>query len=348
MIVRVHTSVPYDVHIGPGLLEQAGVLLKPIVKASKLMLVSDEVVYELYGRKAEDKLKEAGFQVFVCTFKNGEQSKNIQTLADILEAAAEHGLTRKDAFVALGGGVTGDIAGLAASIYMRGVDFIQIPTTLLAAVDASVGGKTAIDLPQGKNLAGTFWQPRLVLCDVDIIRSLPQSIFNNGMAEVMKHGVIGDEAILDCIESGNVYEQLDWLIFRNVEIKCNVVERDEHEGGRRKILNFGHTIAHAIEKQSNYTVPHGIAVGTGMVYETRIAAGLGLCDEAFVEKLQGLSDTYKLFVSQDITEEFINIMKRDKKNEDDRIAFALPSKSGGFILKKLSIEQIGRALGLKQ
>ena len=338
--VHVNTAVPYDVLIGAGLLSQIGVLIGEVVNPNHVMLISDDTVYALYGQEAISALQAAGFTVFTHVIQHGEASKNMMILTEILEAAAEHLLTRKDVFVALGGGVVGDITGFAASVYMRGVDFGQDPTTLLAAVDASVGGKTAVDLVQGKNLAGTFWQPRLVVCDSGIIGNLPTELFNNGMAEVIKHGVIGDKAILECINAGLVVKQLNWLVQRNVEIKRDVVENDEKEAGMRQILNFGHTVAHAIEKMSDYTIPHGVAVGTGMVHEARLAARLGLCDDQLADDIWQYCKTYGLFLLQEITPAFIDAMRTDKKNVGDDIVFALPSANGQTVIRKMSINEV--------
>lgn len=311
------------------------------------MLITDDTVEALYGESVKESLSNAGFIVGVHAFKHGEGSKNITTLAEILEDAAEHKLTRKDVFVALGGGVVGDITGFAASVYMRGVDFIQIPTTLLAAVDASVGGKTAVDLEHGKNLAGTFWQPRMVICDCEVMRRLPVELFHNGMAEVIKHGIIGDEVILSCIEQDETMDRLAWLIRRNVEIKGDIVELDEFESGKRKILNFGHTVAHAIEKTSHYRISHGIAVGTGMVYEARMAERLGICEGGVADRIERICRRYALFVAQEISADFIDAMKLDKKNDGDQIVFALPERIGSFIIVKQSIKAVKNLLGIE-
>ena len=339
-VVHIDTAVPYDVYIGGGLLERAGHLIRPVARSFRAMLITDDIVDNLYGEAVLASLKAAGFQTAKHVFVHGEALKNIATWTAILEDAAEQKLTRKDLLVALGGGVVGDIAGFAASVYMRGIDFIQIPTTLLAAVDASVGGKTAVDLRHGKNLAGSFWQPRMVICDCDVMRELPTALLNCGMSEVIKHGVIGDENILRCIDRNEERSSIDWLIRRNIEIKRDVVEADERESGSRRILNFGHTVAHAIEKLSDYQIPHGVAVGTGMIYETRLAESLGICGKGLADELAPYCRKYGLYFQQAINDAFVQAMTLDKKNEDNKIVFALPKKIGSFTIVKLSEKEV--------
>lgn len=342
--LNVKASKRYEVLIGDGLIHSIGGFVSHVCNSNRVAVVTDDIVDSLYGQAVVSSLRSGGFIVSKLAFANGEESKNIGTLSSIWEFLAANSFTRSDMLIALGGGVVGDITGFAAATYMRGVSFIQIPTTLLAAVDASVGGKTAIDLAHGKNLAGVFWQPSLVLCDCDVIRHLPKEIFSNGMAEVIKHGFLGDEAILSCIDDDGVMERLLWLIQRNVEIKRNVVEADELENGKRRILNFGHTVAHAIEKLSEYRVPHGIAVGIGMVYETRMAEKLGLCQMGLAVQVERYCQKYGLFVEQNITDVFIDVMMLDKKNEDNCIVFALPESVGSFVIKKFSKSEVASLL----
>lgn len=338
--IAVKTSKPYKVVIGDGLIKDIGSLIQPVCATKKVAVITDDIVNRLYGSIVTEVLMSSGYSVSKFVFVNGEKSKNIVTLSKILEFLAESELTRSDMLIALGGGVVGDITGFAAAVYMRGIDFIQVPTTLLAAVDASVGGKTAIDLEHGKNLAGAFWQPRMVLCDTEIIRDLPDSLFANGMGEVIKHGVLAGADILDAIENGAEKYDFEWLVKRNIEIKRDIVVSDERESGKRRILNFGHTVAHAIEKMSCYTIPHGEAVGIGMVYETRLAEALGICESGLEEKILGYCDKYGLFTKQLIDDEFIKAMTMDKKNEDKKIVFALPERVGAFCIKKLTVDEV--------
>ncbi|MFA6729957.1 MAG: 3-dehydroquinate synthase [Candidatus Izemoplasmatales bacterium] len=338
--IPVRASKQYNVLIGDGLIRKLSSLISDICLSKKIAVITDNIVDRLYADQVNTNLTDHGYSVVRYVFPNGEDSKNITTFASILEFLAENDFKRNDTLIALGGGVVGDITGFAASVYMRGIDFIQIPTTLLAAVDASVGGKTAVDLSAGKNLAGTFWQPRIVICDSAIIHSLPFDIFGNGMAEVIKHGVINGTDILHSIENDGVMDNLEWVLKRNVEIKRDVVENDERENGIRRFLNFGHTIAHAIEKASDYSIPHGIAVGTGMVYEAKIAYSLGMCGSELVERIKSCCQKYQLHHEIKVNKELVSLMKHDKKNKDDNIVFALPESIGKMKIIKLSQEDI--------
>lgn len=235
---------------------------------------------KLYLDELASSLSVYGFEATVYVFTNGERSKNMHVLSEILEFLASDNYRRNDTIIALGGGVVGDIAGMAAALYMRGISVIQIPTTLLAAVDSSVGGKTAIDLKGGKNLAGVFWQPSMVICDVDIIEKLPDGLFAEGMAEVIKCDIIKNLSIIDYIEAGTIKSHLDGMIYDCISLKKDIVEQDEFDiKGMRNILNVGHTVAHAIEKLSGYTISHGKAVGTGMIIEAQLANYLGISEQ---------------------------------------------------------------------
>ena len=335
--IRVNVSKPYDVLIGRGIFQHIPEFILPVCASKRLAVITDDIVAKLYLHSLKNNLEDAGFDIFALVFPNGEQSKNIGTLSDILEFLAEKQFRRNDAIIALGGGVVGDIAGLAAAIYMRGVRVIQIPTTLLAAVDSSVGGKTAIDLRGGKNLAGAFWQPSLVACDVDVIEWLPDAIFAEGMAEVLKCNVIKPLPIISWVKEGRLKAHLDDVICDCVALKRDVVENDEFdEKGIRNILNVGHTVAHAIEKLSKYEISHGHAVATGLVIEATLAHELGLCDIAVVKEINAAVAQYGLMVEIPWTaEQIAEAMKHDKKNRDDRIVFELPCDLGKCIETKL-------------
>lgn len=328
--IRVNVSKPYDVYIGKGLINNIAELIAPVLMGHQIAIITDDIVAELYLSTVEQQLCKISNKVCSFSFSNGEQSKNINTLSDILEFLAENHMRRNDAVIALGGGVVGDITGLAAAMYMRGISVIQIPTTLLAAVDSSVGGKTAINLQNGKNLAGTFWQPDMVVCDVSIIETLPDRIFNEGMAEVIKCSVIKELPIIEWIKKDALKQNLDRVIYECIRLKGDVVEQDEYDTkGIRNILNVGHTYAHAIEKLSDYQISHGQAVGTGLVAEAMLSQRLGLCDENTVCEIQKAVAQCGLIV--DIpweTEEIVAVMKKDKKNRDSKITFELPSMLG--------------------
>ena len=252
--VTVRASRQYDILIGQGLLPTLGAEAKKLGKAQKICVVSESSVYPLYGAAAEESLKSAGFSVVSYVFPAGEESKNGQVFLDLLNFLAENRLTRSDLIVALGGGVVGDLAGFAAASYLRGIRFIQVPTTLLAAVDSSVGGKTAIDLPAGKNLAGAFCQPSLVLCDTDTLNSLPLDIFRDGCAEVIKYGVLYDTKLFAHLEEKGLSFDREAVITRCVELKRDVVMEDEFDTGARMKLNLGHTVGHGVEAKSHFAI----------------------------------------------------------------------------------------------
>ena len=267
--VTVNASKRYEIHIGSSLLPSLGAEAKKLGKAQKVCIISESTVYPLYGETAKESLEKAGFQVLSFVFSAGEESKNGATFLEALNFLAENKLTRTDLIVALGGGVVGDLAGFAAASYLRGIRFIQVPTTLLAAVDSSVGGKTAIDLPAGKNLAGAFCQPSLVLCDTDTLASLPAEIFRDGCAEVIKYGILYDPELFAHLEEKGLDFDREAVITRCVELKRDVVMEDEYDTGLRMKLNLGHTIGHGVEAKSHFAISHGKAVAIGMAIVSR-------------------------------------------------------------------------------
>jgi 3-dehydroquinate synthase len=269
-------------------------MVKEIISPCKIALVTDDTVNALYASVVEKSLESAGFKVVKFVFSHGEENKNLGVYGQILNFLAENQLTRTDALVALGGGVVGDMAGFAAATFLRGIKYIQMPTTLLSQIDSSVGGKTAIDLPMGKNLVGAFCQPSLVLCDIDTLNTLPKKIFVDGMGEVVKYAVL-DKDIFALVESGAY--SIEKLVYMCVDYKRRIVEADEFEGGVRKLLNLGHTPAHGIEKLSNYTIPHGNAVAMGVEIINRNSLRHGYLNEkeykrisAVVQSLVGSED----------------------------------------------------------
>ena len=274
--IHVNASKSYDILIERGVLERAGEEIKTVCGAGEALIVSDDTVWGLFGEAVLASMQKAGFDVTSFTFPHGEQSKNLSVYADILNALAARHLSRKGLVVALGGGVVGDMAGFAAATYLRGVRFVQIPTTLLSQVDSSVGGKTGVDMPEGKNLVGAFYQPRLVLIDPAVLATLPDQTFADGMAEVVKYGYISNRDILDMVSAPDYKQNIESIICECVKIKRDVVTIDEHDTGLRMILNFGHTIGHAAEKLGNYVdLTHGQAVAVGMVAAMRLSAFLG-------------------------------------------------------------------------
>ncbi len=280
--IRVTASGSYEVVVGRGLIAQLGARALEAAQdqGRKLdgscLLVSDSHVGPLYAATARASLEEAGLTVAYRELPAGERTKCLASYGQLLEAAAEAGLTRSGLVVALGGGVIGDLAGFVAATYMRGVALVQVATSLLAMVDSSVGGKTAVDLPQGKNLVGAFWQPELVLCDLDALRTLPAEYLSDGMGEVVKYGVMADPELFGWLQEP-LAGQEGRVVERCVSIKRDVVEADEREGGARKMLNLGHTVGHAIERLSDFSVPHGHAVAAGCAIMARACAAKGLC-----------------------------------------------------------------------
>ena len=273
--VKVNASASYCVNIGAGLLEKAGEMIKNISSPCRIAVISDDKVFSLYGKKVTESLEKSGFDVVSYTFKNGEQSKNLDTYGKILEFLAASRLSRTDMVAALGGGVVGDMAGFCAATYLRGIKYVQIPTTILAACDSSVGGKCAVDLSCGKNLAGAFHQPSLVICDTNCFKTLDQRQVSCGFAEIIKYGVICDKELFESL-SGDI--DIEAVLTKCVSIKRDIVQRDEKESGDRKLLNLGHTLGHAVEKHSGFSLTHGEAVAIGMVMIAKIAENEGIAD----------------------------------------------------------------------
>lgn len=339
--IYVRTDPEYSVTIGPGLLKTCGHRLNEVVPLCHMAVVADSTVAPLYLDTVKTSLRDAGYRVSAYVFPAGEEHKNFETLSGILEFLAEERLTRTDCVAALGGGVTGDMAGLAAALYLRGVKYVQLPTTLLAAVDSSVGGKTAIDLRAGKNLAGAFCQPAAVICDTDCLRTLPSDVFADGAAEAIKTGVLCDENLFALFEDGSLTSAPDEVIARCVAFKAGVVERDEKEQGERKLLNLGHTIGHAIEKCSNFTIPHGHAVAAGTAIMARAAEKLGWTEEPAAARIAACLAKNRLPTSTNFNPEALAIAaSADKKRAGDSITIVVPSKIGRCELKTLPVTEL--------
>ena len=285
--VTVNASTTYPILIGERLLDRAGALCAEHIGVCRVCVVTDDTVHALYYKRLEATLLAAGYEVYPFVIPHGEASKSTESLVALLEFCAEHRLTRADALIALGGGVVGDLCGFAAAVYLRGVRFVQIPTTLLAMVDSSVGGKTAVDLRAGKNLAGAFHQPSLVICDCRTTDTLTPEIFADGCAEVIKYGVINDRDFFDFLKNG-IAEQLEDVIEVCVTHKRDIVEADEFDRGARQLLNLGHTVGHAIELCSDLAISHGSAVSIGMVLVMRAAIAMGICPASDLNELTAL------------------------------------------------------------
>ncbi len=338
-IIKVNASKEYEVIIGSGILPSLGERCVSLLGKSKAVIVTDSNVAPLWLAETKSSLESAGIETIDFIFPAGEESKSKKTLFALLEFMAENKLTRSDFAVALGGGVTGDMTGLAASLYLRGIPFVQVPTTLLAAVDSSVGGKTAVNLTAGKNLMGAFYQPELVLCDTRTLGTLPESIFADGMAEVIKYGVIFDKDLFDKVQSGDVKSDIESIIARCVELKRDVVAKDEFDKGDRQLLNFGHTMAHSIEKCSNFEISHGSAVAIGMVIAAKASAALGWSNEDCTQAIIKANKNNGLpvecgFAPNDLAE----VALSDKKRTGGTINFVVPEVMGNCVLKKIPIE----------
>lgn len=340
--IHVEVSKSYDIYIEAGIFQHIPELIKNVCLSKRLVVVTDNIVAQLYIKDLRNLLIMNGFEVFIYEFPHGEQNKNIETLSNILQFMADKHIHRNDTLLALGGGVVGDIVGLAAAMYMRGISVIQIPTTLLSAIDSSVGGKTAINLKNGKNLVGVFWQPSLVICDVNIIKNLPRKIFEEGMAEVIKCNLIKSLPIIEWIQQNSLEQNIEQLIYQCLVLKRDIVEQDEYDKlGIRNILNVGHTVAHAIEKLSDYAISHGKAVGTGLVIEAKIAEKIGLCKEDTATIIKNAVMKCNLMIDLPWKSELIaNAMKNDKKNMNDKIVFELPLKLGECKEVKLEKEAL--------
>ncbi len=337
--ISVHTAQPYDVHIARGILQQCGEYIRPLTKADTCAIITDDNVNALYADAVTASLEASGFSVVKFVFPHGEGSKNAQTLLDIYAFLCEHHITRSDCLIALGGGVVGDITGFAAATFLRGMQYVQIPTTLLAQVDSSVGGKTAIDLPHGKNLVGAFKQPIVVLCDPDVLSTLPERFLADGMGEVIKYGMIRDEQLFDLLcgcTLGTVSEKFDEIIPACIAIKRDVVEHDPFDKGERMILNFGHTLGHAIEAYYHYeTYTHGSAVAAGMCLMTKYC---GTTDQYM--NLCACVSAYKLPTHVDAPiAELVPLCSNDKKRAGGTLRYVVCDPIGNAEIRNATLQE---------
>ncbi len=313
--------------------------LKKINAPQKLLIVTDTNVERLYADEVKNHLNGAGFNSSVYAFPAGEENKTMDTILGICGACIENGLDRKSMIIALGGGVVGDMAGFAASIYMRGIDFVQVPTTLLSQSDSSVGGKTGIDFMDSKNILGAFHQPRLVYINVSTLRTLPEIQFISGMGEVIKHGIIRDREFYSFIKvNPDKIKALDSdtlieMSKRNCSIKAQVVECDEKESGLRAILNFGHTIGHAVESAMSFKMTHGECVGVGMAAVSELAKNRGLIDSDTQKDIENTLTSYGFGLSLDLPDSDViyGFMNKDKKKSDGKLNFVLPVAIGEVV-----------------
>ncbi|MBQ7288344.1 MAG: 3-dehydroquinate synthase [Clostridia bacterium] len=336
--VTVNASKRYQIHIESGLISRCGSLCSTVVSGKKLLLLTDHHVEPLYASTVKKSLESSGFTVYTFTVPAGENSKSTRYLLEIVSLLAENHFTRADALVALGGGVVGDLGGFCAATYLRGISFIQIPTTLLACVDSSVGGKTAVNLPEGKNLFGAFYQPDLVICDPDTLQTLSPAIYADGMAEVIKYGMIWDASLFSALEEGTIRNAE--IIRRCVTIKSEIVGKDETDKGLRQILNFGHTIGHAIEKCSNFSISHGSAVAIGMATLTRALVSIEGLNPQIYERLLHTLRIAGLPIFCDFDAEALYAAAlSDKKRKADALDVILVPDIGKYEIRKIPISK---------
>jgi len=340
--VEVNASKSYNVLIGPGLIKQGGEKIKTLhPKVQAVAIVTDKTVEKLYLKALEKALSQARLKTHAYIIPAGESSKNGTEYLALLEWLNQKKITRSDCIVALGGGVVGDLTGFAAATHLRGTPYIQIPTTLLAMVDSSVGGKTAINLESGKNLAGIFNQPSCVLCDTDVLSTLPKEVFSDGMAEVIKYGMLDNAKLLDQLQNEPLSDNLEQIIATCVSMKRDIVQQDEFDKGERQLLNFGHTVGHAIERLSNYEISHGYAVAIGMMIETGMAVKQSLCPSECLNILEKLLYKYDLPIHTDFNaNELLEAAMYDKKRTGDKITIVTPCAIGKCELKTIPVDEL--------
>lgn len=347
---KIHVDLgkkSYDIVIEGGLLDKVGGNTKALCpKAEKVAIISDSNVDALYGERLEQSLQNAGLKTARVVFPAGEQSKCVMQLAEIYDALVEAGLTRSDVILTLGGGVTGDLGGFAAATFLRGVDYIQIPTSLLAQIDSSVGGKVAVDLPGGKNLVGNFYQPKAVFIDTELLKTLPTRFLHDGLAEAIKYGCIKDAELFALIDGLADDEELmaniDDIVARCCAIKAEIVEHDEFDTGERMLLNFGHTIGHAIEKCCGFTTfTHGEGVGIGMVMLTERTEALGMTEVGTSAKISALLKKFDLPVAADYSQDdLLKAIGMDKKKSGSSITLVCLHKIGESFLQKTPMQEL--------
>lgn len=339
--IRVYTSKPYDVIIGNNFLAKTGKYISDVIKPCKAAIISDTNVWPIYGATVSKGLEEAGFQVEHFVFPAGESSKTASTYLEILNFLAANQITRSDCVLALGGGVVGDLTGFAAATFLRGISYVQIPTSLLAMVDSSVGGKTAIDLPAGKNLAGAFYQPKLVLCDVGALDTLPEGVFIDGCAEVIKYGILYDQQMFSHLFENGLHFSREMVIARCIELKRDVVIDDEFDRGARQKLNLGHTIGHSIEAQSNFQITHGQAVAIGIDIVTKAAVSSGICQEDTYQQIHAILEKFCLpTTSRYSSDEIYTVSLSDKKRSGKKVNLIIPEAIGSCIIQPTPIDSL--------
>ncbi len=344
--VPVHASIDYNIIIEKGSLSKSGSYAKEVFpKAKQAAIITDDTVAGLYLSTVKASFQEAGYTVSVYIFPHGEDSKSSAVLFSVYDFLIQHEVTRSDFIVALGGGVVGDLSGFAAATYLRGIPFMQIPTTFLAAVDSSVGGKTAINISSGKNLIGAFHQPSLVVCDTDTFKTLPDETFADGVAETIKTGLIASPSLFEEMEAGNIQNKIDNIVAQCVSFKRDVVEQDERDTGLRMILNYGHTLGHAIEKVTDHAVTHGHGVAMGMVLIARLGEKLGYHGSELTQRIVNCVEAYGLPAHYTgSVAELAEAVLHDKKRSGDNIRLIFVKEIGKAEIIPVPITEFVRIL----
>lgn len=341
--IDIKNSGSYTVKIGNGLLDTAGDEVKKLGKTRKVCIVTDTHVSALYGQRVRESLESAGFDVFSFIFPFGEQSKNLSVYGRLVEDLCNNRFTRSDLIVALGGGVVGDLAGFAAATFQRGIRYIQVPTTLLAAVDSSVGGKTAVDLTGGKNQVGCFYQPSLVLCDPDTLKTLPDEEYRCGCAEVIKYAILKSRSFYNELMDLPASEQFEHVIATCVEMKRDFVQEDEFDKGVRMFLNLGHSIGHAVEALSGFTTLHGQAVAIGTAAVARAAEKNGFCSTDTLGDILTILEKYGLPTENPYSaKDIIDLMLSDKKLIDGKLSLIVPEEIGKCRIVPVDAGDLGK------
>ena len=344
MIITINTDRKYDILLEEGLINKIGVQLLKNHNNCKVCVIADKNSEKFWGTNLRNSLEGLGFEIHSLVFPPGERTKSFKNLEHITNYLAKHRFTRYDLLIGLGGGVIGDLTGFAASVYMRGMDFYNVPTTLLSAVDSSVGGKTAINLTTGKNMVGTFWQPRGVFFDKNTLSTLPKDHMRNGLGEVIKAGVIMDDGIISLLENhwpNKLPSITEELISRSINVKKEIVQLDEREKGPRQTLNLGHTVGHAVENLSRYKIPHGQGVSIGLMTMAKISERMGWAEENMSYRLEHLYQRYGInvrcpFHAKVIAKEIL----ADKKRRGNTITLAVPLKIGRCTLRNVPMTEI--------
>ena len=335
-------KINYDILVKKGLINDTGRLVKEVLRGKRALIVTDDIIDKFYTETVKKSLEKENIITSVCVLENGETNKNIESIYNIYSALAKNELSRKDIIIALGGGVIGDMAGYAAATWMRGIDFVQIPTTLLACVDSSVGGKTGINIKEGKNLVGAFHSPRLVIMDSDVLNTLPKREFNAGMAEVIKHAFLFDKELLEYLENNNNNFDMDFILKRNCELKGHIVEIDYKEKKERMFLNFGHTIGHSVENAAGYGVLlHGEAVAIGVIFAIEYGIKKNITkDKSLLERAKNIFAKFSLPTEIPSNINLKDAIKLDKKRSNDEINFVFLEDIEKPLINKVSIDDI--------